>query len=67
MAKRKKAPGSVKRRPPSRGAMSGLRSGFKGMVGGGRKSKGKGETDFITVLFYMLLVALAVVLLSRVL
>ena len=47
--------------------MSGLRSGFKGMVGGGRKSKGKGETDFITVLFYMLLVALAVVLLSRVL
>ena len=46
--------------------MSGMRTGFKGMVGGGRRPKAKGEGDFVKVLLYLFLVAGVVMLLSRV-
>lgn len=66
MAKRKKASGSTKKRSPG-GAMTGMRSGFKGMVGGGRNRKAKSESDFVRVLLYLFIAAGIVILLSRVL
>lgn len=47
--------------------MTGMRSGFKGMVGGGRNRKAKSESDFVRVLLYLFIAAGIVILLSRVL
>ncbi len=66
MAKKKSSSGRSKKARSSGGNLAGMRSGFKGMVGGDRKPKAKGETDFVKILMYMFLVAAAVILLSRV-
>ncbi len=66
MAKRKKSSSRSKKTRSTGGAMTGMRSGFKGMLGGG-KSKAKGEKDFVTVFMYILLVVGVILLLSRVL